>query len=93
MWRLRKIYIMSTVRQNLFLLRNTSRVGIPKSAVLVIILRVFMWPLSLNNAGPVSIIHFQCLEMVYIKIQDHLIKSQLTMELLFRLLILKCHPR
>ena len=44
-----------------FLLRNISRVGIPKSTVLVIIFRVFMWPLSLVNAGPIRIIHFQCL--------------------------------
>ena len=76
MWRLRKIYIMPTVGQNIFLLRKISRVGTRKSTVLVIIFRVFMWPLSLRNAGPRSIIHWQCFEMVYQKVQDHLIKAQ-----------------
>ena len=42
-----------------FLLRNISRVGIPKSTVLVIIFRVFMWPLSLIDAVPIIIIQFR----------------------------------
>ena len=67
MWRLRRIYIMPTVRQNMFSLRNISRVGIPKSTVLIIIFRVFMWPLSLIIEVPIIIIHLQCLEMVYQK--------------------------
>ena len=41
--------IMPTVRQNHFLLRNISIFGIPKSTVLAIIFRVFMWSLSLIN--------------------------------------------
>ena len=68
-----EIYIMSTVRQSLFLLKKISIFGIPKSTVLVIIFRFFMWPLSLMNAGPISMIHLQWLEMVYQKIQDNLI--------------------
>ena len=67
MWRFRKIYIMLTVRQKPFSLRNISRVGISKSTVLVLIFRVFRWLLSLKNAKLISIIHLQCLEMVYIK--------------------------
>ena len=85
-----KISIMPTVR-NLFLLRKISRVGIPKSTVLIIIFRVFMWTLSLRNTVPRRIIHLQCIEMISKKTQDHLIKERLTMELLFRLLILKWH--
>ena len=92
MWRLRKIYIMPTVCQNMFLLRNISRVGIPKSTVHVIIFRAFIWLLPLMNAGPIRIIHLQCLEMVYKRIQDHLIKELLMMEILLRPLILKWHP-
>ena len=75
------------------MLRNISRVGIPKSTVLVIIFRVFLWPLSLRNAGPRSIIHLQCFKMVSKKIRDHLIKARWTMELLCRLLILKWHTK
>ena len=37
-----------------FLLRNISRVGIPKSTVLVIFFGVFMWPISLMNVGPIK---------------------------------------
>ena len=48
----------------LFLLRKISMVGIPKSTDLVIIFRVFMWPLSLKNALPISIIQLQCFVMV-----------------------------
>ena len=75
------------------LLRNKLIVGIPKSTVLVIIFKVFMWPLSLINAVPRIIIHLQCFEMVSKKIRDHLIKSLWKMELLRRLLILQCNPR
>ena len=60
-------FIMPTVRQNMFLLRKILIVGIPKSTVLVIIFRVFMWPLSLMNAGPRRISHLQCFEMAYQK--------------------------
>ena len=67
MWRLRKISIMRIVCQNHFLLRNISIVGVPNSMVLVIISRVFMWPLSLMNAVPIRIIHLQCFEMVSLK--------------------------
>ena len=38
-------------------------------------LQIFMWPLSFINAGPISIIHLQCLETVYIKRQDCLMKG------------------
>ena len=93
MWRLRKIDIMPTVRQNLFLLRNISRVGIPKSTVIVIIFRVFMWPPSFRNAGTRRIIYLKCFEIVSKKIQDNIIKALWTMELIFRLLILKWNPR
>ena len=72
---------------------NIPRVGIPKSMVLVIIFRVFMWPLSLINSGPISIIHLQCLELLYQKLQYHLIKARWTMELVRCLLILKWHPK
>ena len=44
------------------------KVGIPKSMVLIIIFRVFMWPLSLRDAGPRSIIHLQRFKMVSQKI-------------------------
>ena len=64
MWILNKISIMSTVRKNHFLLRKILRVGIPKSAVLVIIFIVFMWTISFSNAGLRSIIHLKCFEMV-----------------------------
>ena len=67
---------MPTVRQNIFLLRNISKVGIPKSRVLVIIFGVFMWPLSLMNLEPISIINLQYLDMVYKKVQNHLIKER-----------------
>ena len=46
MWILWKTCIIPNVRQNIFLLRKISRVGVPKSTVLVIIFRVFMWSLS-----------------------------------------------
>ena len=51
---------MSTLRKNHIFLINISIVLIPKSTVLVIIFRVLMLPLSLINAGPQSIINFQC---------------------------------
>ena len=79
--------------QKSFLLRKISRVGIPKSTFLVIIFRVFMWPLSLRNAGPRRIIHLQCSKIASKKRQDHLIKAWWTMELIFCLLIMKWHPR
>ena len=47
-----------------FLLRNISRVRIPKPTALVIVFRVFMWTLSVINAGSRIIIHMQCFEMV-----------------------------
>ena len=34
-----------------------------------------MWPFSLINAGPKSIDHLRCLEMLYQKIKDDLIKA------------------
>ena len=64
MWKLRKISIMPTIHQTLFVLRNILIVGIPKYTVLVIIFRVFVWPFTLMNVGPRSIIHLQCFEMV-----------------------------
>ena len=93
MWRLRKMSIMPTVPQNMFLLRKILIVGIPKSTALVIIFRAFMWLLSLRNEGPIIIIHLQCFEMVPKKMQDHLIKAWWTMELIFHPLILQWHPR
>ena len=60
--------------QKVSLLKNILRVGIPKSTVIIIIFRVFMWPLSLRNTGPGRIINLQFFEMVFQKIQDHLIK-------------------
>ena len=75
-----------------FLLRNISMVGIPKSTVLVIIFRVFMWPLSLINAVPWRIIHLQYFEMVSQKGQDHLLQARWTMEFLLHPLILQWHP-
>ena len=85
--------ITPTVRQNLFLLRNISRVGIPKSTVLVIIFRVFLWLLSLQNTGPISIIHLQCIGMVSQKRQDRLLQAIWIMEFLCHILILPQHPR
>ena len=64
MWILCKISITHTVHQDIFLLRKISIVGIPKSTVLVIIFKVFMWPLSLINVVPQSIIHLKCFKMV-----------------------------
>ena len=87
-----KISIMPTVH-NCFLLRNILRVGIPKSTVLVIIFRFFMWPLSLRNSGPRNIIHLQCFEKLSKKRPYYLIKSRWIMELIHRLLIMKWHPR
>ena len=50
MWRLCKFSLTPTLRQNNVLLRNILIVGIPKSTVLVIIFRVFIWLLSFKNA-------------------------------------------
>ena len=48
--------------------------GVPKSTVLVIIFRVFIWLLSYKNAGKKLIIHMHNSEMVFQeKGQDHLI--------------------
>ena len=88
MWRLCKISITPTVRQNTFLLRKIPIVEIPKSMVLVIIFRVFMWLISLINSGPQKIIHLQCFEMVSKKGRDHLLQARWTMELLLYPLIL-----
>ena len=52
MWILRKSSIMPAVRKNIYMLRKYSRVGIKRYTFLVIIFRVFMWPLSFINAGP-----------------------------------------
>ena len=87
------ISIMPTVRQNIFLLINISRVGIPKSTVFVIIFRVFMWPLSLINVGLRSIIHSQCIKIVSPKRRDHLLQAIWTMGFLCNYLILPQHPR
>ena len=46
MRRLHKISIIPNVRQHIFLLRKILIVGIPKSTVLVIIFKVFMWTLA-----------------------------------------------
>ena len=59
-----------------FLLRNISIVGILRSMVLIAIFRFFMWPLSLINLGPQSIIHLQYLEMVSQKIEDNLLQAE-----------------
>ena len=64
MWVLCKISITPTLRQNIFLLRKISIFRIPKSTVLIIIFKVFMWPISSINIGPRSIIHLQSFEMV-----------------------------
>ena len=56
-------------------------------------LLIFMWPLSLKNAGPRSIIHLQYFKMLFKKRWDHIIKARWTMELLCSILILKWHPR
>ena len=76
-----------------FLLRNILRVGIPKFTVLVIIFRVFMWPLSLINAGPRSITHWQCINMVSPKRRDNLLQELWKIEFLRHNLILPQHPR
>ena len=49
-----------------FLLRIFSTIGIPKSTVLVIIFRVFIWLLSLKKVKK-SIIRFQSFEIVFKK--------------------------
>ena len=64
MWRLHKISIMPTVRQYIFLLRKIPIVGIPTSTVIVIVFRLFMWPLSLRNVEWRSIVQLQCFKMV-----------------------------
>ena len=75
MCRLSKISIMTNVHKNIFLLRKISRYGIPKSTVLVIILRVFIPLLSLRNMGSISIIQLRCFEVVSQKIQDQFKKA------------------
>ena len=52
-----------------------------------------MWPLSLMNEGPISIIQLQCFEMVSKKRRDNLINAWCTMEFIRCPLILKVHPR
>ena len=56
-------------------------------------LQIFMWPLSLINAGPQSIVYLQCFKMVSQKIQYHLLQARWTMEFLCHPLILQWHPR
>ena len=69
-----KVYKMPTVRHYCFLLRKLLTIGIPKSTVLVISFRVFIWLLSFKNAGGKSIIHLQSFEMLFQeKGQYHLI--------------------
>ena len=80
-------------RTPIFLLRNISRVGIPKFTVLLIIFRFFMWPLSLINAVPQSIIHLQCIKMLSPKRQDHRLQARWTMEFFRHPLILSRHLR
>ena len=77
--------------RNIFL-RNISRVGIPKSTVLVIIF-IFLCGRSHWGMRDRSIIHLQCIEMVSKKIRYNLIKARWNMELLCCLLILKWHRR
>ena len=76
-----------------FLLRKISRFGIPKSTVLVIIFRVFIWPLLFINVGPRSLIRLQCFEMASQKRRDRMLQARWTMELLCHPLILQWHPR
>ena len=92
-WILCKSSITPTLRQNHFLFRNISIVGIPKSTVLVIIFRVFMWPLLLINSGPQSIIPLQCFEMLYPNRGYHMLQARWKMEFLRHPLILQWHPR
>ena len=54
-----KIYNMPTVRHYSSFLKKISTFGIPKFVVLVTIFRVFIWLLSLKNAGKKLIIHLQ----------------------------------
>ena len=90
MWRLCKISITLTLRQNFFL-RKIWIVGIPKPTVLVNIFRVFMWPLSLINAGPQSIIHLQFFKMVSKKIRHYLLQARWKMYCLYHTMILQWH--
>ena len=87
-----KIYKMPTVRHWSFLMRIFSTIGIPKSTVLLIIFRVFIWLLSIRNSGKKALSIFRVSKWYSKKGQDHLIMKQRTMELLRRLLILKRHP-
>ena len=50
-----KFFTMLAVRQESFLLRKFSTVGMPKLTVLAIIFRVFIWLLSFINAGKKTI--------------------------------------
>ena len=85
---------MPTVRHYCFLLRKLLTIGIPKSTVLVIIFRVFIWRLSFKNEGKKIIIHMQNFEIVLQeKVQDRLIMTVRTTELLCRILIMKRHPK
>ena len=93
MWRCWKISITTIVLQNIFLLRKILIVGIPKSMVLVIVFKVFMWLLSLINAGPRIIIRLQWFKMVSRKRQDHLLQARWAMEFLCHPLILQWYPR
>ena len=75
------------------MLRNISKVGIPKSTVLGIIIKVLIWPLPLINVGPQIIIHLKFIEMVSKKIRDRLLQARWSMKLLCYPLILSRHPR
>ena len=78
---------------SIFLLRMILIVVIPKSIFLAIIFRVFMWLISLINAGPRSIMQLQCFEMVSKIIHDHLLQVIWTMKFLCHPLILQLHLR
>ena len=88
MWRLCKFSITSTVRQMFFAEKYFDslepRIHGPRNYP-----RIFMWPLSLINVGPRSIIHLQCFKMVSHKRRNRLLQARCTMECLCRPLILQ----
>ena len=67
---LRKISIMPTARQTIFVLRKIYIVGIPKYTVLIIIFRVFMWLLALSQTTQIELKSKDCILLLkYLGIQ------------------------
>ena len=89
LWKFTKCLLYAT---RVFCWEKISTFGIPKSTVLVIIFRVFIWLLSFKNAEKKHYPFADIRDGIKKKGQDHLIMKWWTMELLRSLLIMKGHP-